>query len=150
MRNRQQFKFHRATSVSTLDNFELSVHFWDGVTKIYDIKPLFEEIPVFKNIKSGKIKFEDVVLSPGGFGLIWNDNIDLSIEEVWANGKTVQTAFDNILSFADASMIWGLSESALRKAVEYGKFTKGIDICKYGKQWLISRDAMEREYGVLA
>ena len=28
-----------------------------------------------------------------------------------------------------------------------GKFVNGIDVCKYGKQWVISTEAMKREYG---
>ncbi len=51
------------------------------------------------------------------------------------------------MSFADASELWGLSESALRKAVSYGKIVPGVDARKYGKQWIVTRDAMEREYG---
>ena len=35
----------------------------------------------------------------------------------------------------------------LRKAIAYGKLVNGIDVCKYGKQWVISIESMEREYG---
>ncbi|WP_290121730.1 hypothetical protein [Treponema medium] len=38
-------------------------------------------------------------------------------------------------------------ESALRKAIAYGKLVNGIDACKYGKQWVISAEAMKRKYG---
>ena len=48
---------------------------------------------------------------------------------------------------ADATGLWGLSESALRKAVEYRKLTVGVDVQKFGKQWVVTRSAMEREYG---
>ena len=33
----------------------------------------------------------------------------------------VKTPFDGLMSFSDASELWGLSESTLRKAVAYGK-----------------------------
>ena len=29
----------------------------------------------------------------------------------------------------------------------YGKLKNGIDVQKFGKQWVITREAMEREYG---
>jgi hypothetical protein len=45
------------------------------------------------------------------------------------------------------SKLWGLNESTLRKAISYGKLVDGIDACKYGKQWVISIEAMVREYG---
>ena len=33
------------------------------------------------------------------------------------------------------------------KAISYGKLVNGVDACKYGKQWVISEEAMRREYG---
>ena len=49
------------------------------------------------------------------------------------------------MSFSDASELWGLSESTLRKAIAYGKIVP--DARKYGKQWVVNCDAMLREYG---
>lgn len=57
------------------------------------------------------------------------------------------TAFDGLLSFKEATDLWHLHESTLRKAVAYGKIVEGIDCKKFGKQWIITREAMEREYG---
>lgn len=51
------------------------------------------------------------------------------------------------MSFSDASELWGLSESTLRKAIAYGKIVPGVDTRKFGKQWVINRNAMSREYG---
>lgn len=138
--------FHKVNSVSPLKNYELSVHFWDGTTKIYDIKPWFEKQPIFNTLKQNDL-FEKVQVDGAGYGISWNDEVDLSCNTLWYGGKTVETPFDDIMSFGDASIIWNLSESTLRKAVSYGKFVKGIDVCKYGKQWLISLSAMKREYG---
>ena len=59
----------------------------------------------------------------------------------------VATLFDGLISFSDASELWRLSESTLRKAVAYGKIVSGVDARKYGKQWIVNRDAMLREYG---
>ena len=33
------------------------------------------------------------------------------------------------------------------KAVAYHKLVEGVDAQKYGKQWIVTRNAMEREYG---
>ncbi len=35
--------FHKIKNVSALPDFRLSVQFSEGVTKIYDVKPLFEK-----------------------------------------------------------------------------------------------------------
>ncbi|NLI90182.1 MAG: hypothetical protein GX366_07230 [Epulopiscium sp.] len=56
--------------------------------------------------------------------------------------------FYGLMSFKEATDLWGLNESTLRKAVSYGKFEEGIDIKKFGKQWIITIAAMEREYGL--
>lgn len=51
------------------------------------------------------------------------------------------------MAFTDATKLWGLNESTLRKAIVYGKLVNGADACKYGKQRVISIDATKREYG---
>ena len=55
--------------------------------------------------------------------------------------------FEGLLSFKEATDMWGLNESTLRKAVSYGKFKDGEDVKKFGKQWVVTLEAMEREYG---
>lgn len=55
--------------------------------------------------------------------------------------------FDGLMSFREATDKWGLNESTLRKAVAYGKLKEDIDVKKFGKQWIITIDAMIREYG---
>ncbi len=138
--------FHKVKSVSALPNYRLSVQFCEGLTKIYDVKPLFERLPVFASLQNEE-DFFAVSVDVGGYGIVWNDELDLSCDELWENGVTVQTPFDDLIALSDATALWGLSESALRKAISYGKFVNGVDVCKFGKQWVISRSAMEREYG---
>ncbi len=75
--------------------------------------------------------------------IIWNDEIDLSCDELYENGELVKTPFDNLMSFKDATELWGLNESTLRKAISYGKLINGVDVCKYGKQWVDSIKAMK-------
>lgn len=55
--------------------------------------------------------------------------------------------FDNLLSFKEASQLWNLDDSTLRKAVANGKLVDGQDVKKFGKQWIITIEAMERIYG---
>ena len=138
--------FHKIKNVSALPEYKLSVQFAEGVTKIYDVKPLFQKIPVFKSLESNN-DFGGVYVDVGGYGIIWNDELDLSCDELWDNGVTVETPFDGLIAFSDATELWGLNESTLRKAISYGKLVNGVDVCKFGKQWVVSIDAMKREYG---
>ena len=138
--------FHKIKNVSPLPEYKLSVQFAEGVTKIYDVKPLFQKIPAFKSLESNN-DFGGVYVDVGGYGIIWNDELDLSCDELWDNGVTVETPFDGLIAFSDATELWGRNESTLRKAISYGKLVNGVDVCKFGKQWVVSIDAMKREYG---
>lgn len=138
--------FHKIRNVFPLEDYKLLVQFMSGVTKIYDVKPLFEWREVFKTLKEYGL-FYGVYVDIGGNGIVWNDEVDLSSEELWENGKEITTPFDGLISMSDATTIWGLNESTLRKAISYGKLKNGIDVCKYGKQWVVSVESMIREYG---
>lgn len=138
--------FHKIKSITPLPNYKLLAHFCDGCAKTYDVTPLINRFKPFHQLTTHGT-FESVQVDIGGYGISWNDEIDLSCDELWKNGQPVNTAFDNLISFADATTIWGLNESTLRKAIAYRKLIKGIDVQKFGKQWIITKDAMIREYG---
>jgi hypothetical protein len=108
---------------------------------------LFDKIPFFATLKDQPEVFASVAVDVGGYGIIWNDELDLSCDELWENGVQVDTPFDGLLAFSDATELWGLNESTLRKAITYGKLVNGVDVCKFGKQWVVSIEAMKREYG---
>ena len=59
----------------------------------------------------------------------------------------MSNVFDDLLSFKEASQLWNLDDSTLRKAVANGKLVDGQDVKKFGKQWIITVEAMERIYG---
>lgn len=139
--------FHKIKNVTALPDYKISIQFSEGVTKIYNVKKLIENNPMFRLLKNEEL-FMKAQVDVGGYGIIWNDDIDISCDELFENGKTVKTPFDGLMAFSDATLIWGLNESTLRKAISYGKLINGIDVCKYGKQWVVSIKAMEREYGI--
>lgn len=140
--------FHKVKSVRPMDDFVLLVSFSEGVTKTYDVKPLFSKWLVFNELKNNHL-FEEVSVDQGGYGVSWNDDIDLSCDELFYEGKEIKTPFDGLIAFTEACQLWNLNESTLRKAVSYGKLVDGIDVSKYGKQWVVTMKAMEREYGPL-
>ena len=139
--------FQKVKNVTALPDCKLSVQFSEGVTKIYDVKPLFEKYSFFLPLKDSPELFSSVVVDQGGYGIIWNDDIDISCDELWENGEKIETPFDGLMAFSDATFLWNLNESTLRKAIAYGKLVNGVDVCKFGKQWVVSLEAMKREYG---
>ena len=139
--------FHKIKNVTPLKDFKLSIKFAEGITKIYDMRKLIENNKIFAELKDINL-FNSVEVDIGGYGVIWNDDIDISCDELFENSKKIDTPFDGLMAFSDATDIWGLNESTLRKAIIYGKLINGIDVCKFGKQWVVSINAMKREYGI--
>ncbi|MGN1314672.1 MAG: DUF2442 domain-containing protein [Lachnospiraceae bacterium] len=84
--------FHKIKTITPKDNYILSAVFQDGTTKEYDIKPLFAEIPAFKDLEAINGLFEQVRVDVGGYGISWNDDIDLSSDEIWNQGKALEHA----------------------------------------------------------
>jgi hypothetical protein len=78
--------FHKVKEVKALDNFKLQVRFEDMVVKIYDVVPLFDKWNVFKALQSDKDLFNAVKVDVGGYGISWNDDVDLGCNELWENG----------------------------------------------------------------
>lgn len=138
--------FHKIRSVTPLDDYMLRVEFCEGITKVYDVKQLFDTFKIFNKLKENNL-FNKVRVDKGGYAVIWNKEIDLACDDLFYDGKTIKSRFDGLIAARDATEIWGLNESTLRKAIQYGKLKRGIDVSKMGNQWIISAEAMVREYG---
>lgn len=139
--------FHKVRAVYPQGGFVLLIEFAEGVAKLYDVAALFEKIPAFACFKGRSEEFGDVRVDVGGYGIVWNDELDVSCDELWENGQEVETAFDGLMALSDATALWNLSESTLRKAISYGRLRRGIDVSKFGKQWVVSAEAMFALYG---
>ena len=77
-------KFPKIKSVYALPNYRLLVIFQNDVAKVYDCTPLLEE-DTFSLLASEQL-FTQVEVDAGGYGVVWNDEIDLSESELWLNG----------------------------------------------------------------
>lgn len=79
-------EFHRVELVRPEPDYILQVDFCSGEHKRYDIKPLFNKIDAFLDLKDIYGLYDLVKVDPGGYGISWNDEIDLSCNELWENG----------------------------------------------------------------
>lgn len=77
---------YRVKFVKALENEIVSVIFRNGIEKIYDIKKLYSRFAQFSVFKTDNKLFQNVKVDTGGYGIFWNDNLDLSAEELWDNG----------------------------------------------------------------
>ena len=81
--------YERIKDIEVLKDFLLRVRFCNGVIKIYDCKPLLKK-DAFKLLENENF-FNRVKVDSGGYGIIWNDEIDLAESELWINGVTENT-----------------------------------------------------------
>ena len=78
--------FYKIKKVKALPNLKLQVLFIGGAVKIYDVKPLLKKWEPFKIFKKHPALFKKVKVDAGGYGIIWNEDLDLSCNELWHNG----------------------------------------------------------------
>ena len=79
--------FHKVKAIQPLPEFNLLVLFQSGEQKKYDLRPLFEKLDAFKMLVSTAGLFEQVKVDTGGYGISWNDELDLACNELYYNGQ---------------------------------------------------------------
>lgn len=79
--------FHRVKNITPLPDKILLAEFYDGSVKKYDVKPLMQKIPVFQMLDYVHGLFEHVQVDQGGYGIVWNDELDLDCNELYFNGE---------------------------------------------------------------
>ncbi len=77
--------YPKITSVVPEGKKHLIVTFSNGVQKWYDCSPLLDS-PVFAPLQNEWL-FKSVQVDSGGYGISWNEEIDLSESELWENGQ---------------------------------------------------------------
>jgi hypothetical protein len=80
----------RIVSVQALDGKKLLVKFVNGAEKIYACARL-RQLEVFRILDNDAF-FKSVRVDAGGYGISWNDEVDLSEYELWTNGVEVVMA----------------------------------------------------------
>lgn len=77
----------KIVSVEPIGQTELLVRFDNGVAKTYDCRPLLGR-PQFRLLANAAF-FRAVQVDPGGYGISWSDDIDLSEYELWVRGESL-------------------------------------------------------------
>ncbi len=136
----------KVKAVYPYEELNIIVVFENNVVKKYDTKQLFSQFDWYRELENPDI-FNLVQVEAGGYGVSWNENIDISEDELWENSKPFVSAFDGLMSFAEAAQKWNIDDSTLRKAVANGRFIENVDIKKFGKQWVIREASMKNVFG---
>lgn len=84
---------HKIVSIKTLPGFRLYTAFSDGTETLYDVSELFNTHPEFQDLKTVSGLFAQAKADNGGYGISWNDELDLDGEELYTNGIRLREAF---------------------------------------------------------
>ena len=81
--------YPKILNVIPLAGYQLQITFRNNVTKIYDCSDLLKH-PSFVLLRDPAM-FRAVQVDTSGYGVRWNDDLDLSESELWLHGQPVQT-----------------------------------------------------------
>lgn len=93
--------FFKIKDIEILQDFLIKSNFENAVVKYYDFKPLFKRYDVFKPLQDSAF-FSQAVVDCGGYGIKWNDDIDIDASEIWYNGTTELNTEIDIVNYLNA------------------------------------------------
>lgn len=79
--------YPRIKYIEPLSGYRLFVIFDTGDIKVYSLSERLQSIP-FTALQDEQL-FNQAHIANGGYGVIWNDEIDLSEYELWTKGVEV-------------------------------------------------------------
>ncbi len=123
---------HRIVSVNTLNNMTLSVVFQNGIVKKLDVQTLYSIFPQFKAFETTPDLFQQVQVDTGGYGVSWNDTLDLDTNTLWENGVETDNKQDvGVLHLVAANLINARDHAGLtQKQLADRTGIHQSDICK--------------------
>ena len=77
---------HRIKEVESKENFMIEA----GQIVQYDVKSLFLVFPQFQMLEDNQELFKNVKVDQGGYGISWNDELDLDAETIWEDGILIE------------------------------------------------------------
>lgn len=107
-------------NIKMKDNLIVEATFYSGEVKDFDVSMLFESHPEYKALETDKELWNSAELLPQGSGVYFNDELDLTVEEIWKDGKliahvSVEPKYAIAYSISSAREEKGMSQSQLSK-----------------------------------
>jgi hypothetical protein len=81
--------YPRIASVEALSGFQLRVTFVNGQTRLYDFTTK-SGLPATELLRDEAL-FKTAHVDAGGYGIVWNDDLDIAESELWLNGQPVDS-----------------------------------------------------------
>lgn len=127
---------HKIISIKTKDNLVIEATFFDGTVKEYNVRNIFPVYPLMKELENNNILFKGVQIDSGGYGISWNDDLDLESETIWEEGVEIRKENTNPIlelasKFTEARNKSGLTQKQLSENVgiyqsDISKIERGI------------------------
>lgn len=80
--------FPKVRTVQPRAGKRLLVTFENGTRKLYDCRPLLDQ-ETFEPLKDDSL-FRLARADPGGYGISWTEDLDLSESELWEHGRLAE------------------------------------------------------------
>ena len=90
----KKIKMKEAIKLVLKEGTTFDLYFLDGVVKRYNILSLAKKFPALNALKDRKLFEQGKLLGWGG--VVWNDELDVSSETVYEDGKDVTKEYDDI------------------------------------------------------
>ncbi len=87
--------YPRIASVEALNGFRLRVTFVNGQTRLYDFTTK-SGLPATELLRDEAL-FKTAHVDVGGYGIVWNDDLDIAESELWLNGQPVDEIPDELV-----------------------------------------------------
>ena len=76
------------TKINILEDLQFEATFADGEVVLFDVKTLFSKHPVFHQLENNNL-FKQLQIDGVGYGVSWNDELDLSSDGIYTLGKHI-------------------------------------------------------------
>jgi hypothetical protein len=145
-----QTTYPKVSSVKPLAGKQLLVTFATGERKVYDCTPLLKE-EVFRPLQNEEL-FSRARADKHGFGVVWNDEIDLAEGELWVNGRLSEEADQNHPSASivseSSTTAYGSKQDLTLRVEEALKHTSDCIASSELAIWfLVTRERYSRAWG---
>jgi hypothetical protein len=95
--------YPKILSVIPLEKYQLRVTFTNHITKVYDCSDILKHHRF--SVLYDPAFFRAVHVDQGGYGVFWNDDLDLSESELWLHGKSLDEQDEAFPNNQTAGMI---------------------------------------------
>lgn len=81
---------HRIQKVTARENQCVEAVFYNGAVVRYDMEKAYKIFPRLTVLRDNPMLYGEVRVDVGGYGVSWNDELDLDAETIWDGGVLIE------------------------------------------------------------